>query len=117
VRRHLASARTRIGCGADRLEQHRERRQTQRQGEGAVAIIRVKPVVAGLQNETRGHLDGFVTRPADLKKDPVLPLQEYFPVIQQARGLHQTESVDQGFRFEAEKARRLEPLGAGRRGE
>ena len=76
-----------------RLQQHFVRRDTQRQAQGAVAIVRIDPVVAGLEDHTRRHLDRFVPGAGDLKENPVLALQNDFAIVQPPRHLHQTRAV------------------------
>ena len=117
VRRHLASAGTRVVRGADGLEQHVHGRHAQSQAERAVAVVRVKPVVPGAGRHSRGHLDSLMACAADLKEDAFLALEQDLTVVEQARGLHQTEGPDQGLGFESERACKVEPFGAGWRGE
>ncbi len=100
VRRHLPPARGRIGGRAGGLLQHFVRRHAQRQAQGAVAVVRIDPILAGAQRHARGHLERFVPGAADLEEDPVLPLQRHFPVVQPAGSVHQAEGADELFRRE-----------------
>jgi hypothetical protein len=101
VRGHLPAARSRIGGRADRLLQHLERRHAQREAQRAVAVVWVDPILAGVERHAGGHLQRFVAGPADLEKNPVLPLQRHLPVVQPAGGVHQAESADELLRCEA----------------
>ena len=101
VRRHLAAARRRIGSRARRLQEHILGRHAQRQAQGAVAIVREEPVVAGAQREPRGDLYRFMPGATDLEKDLILPLQQDLPVVDAPGGVHQTESMYELFGFQA----------------
>ncbi len=68
--------------GAHGLEKLVQRRKTQGQGEGAVPVIEVEPVVARPEVCSQGHLNGFVAGARDLEEGLVLPLQADFPVVQ-----------------------------------
>jgi len=55
VRRHLASAGTGVvGC-ANALQEHVVRLHPERQAQGAVAVVRIEPVVSGLQRQAGGE--------------------------------------------------------------
>ena len=68
MRGHLTSAGRRIGRRSHGLQHHFVRCDAQRQGQRAVAIIGIEPVVAGAQHEPRGNLDGLMTGPESEKR-------------------------------------------------
>ena len=82
MRGHLPAAGSRVGRRAHRLQQHFLGRHAQRQAKRAVAIIRIKPIVPGLNDKAGRDLHRLMPRAADLKKDPVLALQQDFAVVQ-----------------------------------
>ena len=114
---HLATTGTGIGGGTDGLEEHVEGRHAEGEGEGAVAVIRIEPVVTGLADEAGGDLDGFMAGSADLKVDFVLALEQDFAVVYGPGGLHEAKGAEQGFGIEPEGLGRFKPFGAGWRGE
>jgi hypothetical protein len=82
VRRHLPAARGRIVLGADGGEQHLERGHPEGEAEGAIAIVRVEPVVSGAEGNTGSGDDGLVAGAADLEEDQALTLELDFLVIE-----------------------------------
>ena len=96
VRRHLAPAGSGIVLRADALQQHLVRRLADHEGQRAVAIIGEEPVVPGFQHQARGHQDGFMPCPADLKEDLVLALELDFAVVNLAGEKHRAVNADQG---------------------
>ena len=82
VRRHLASTGVGIVLGADGAEQHLERRHAQGEAQGAIAIVGMEPVVAGLQHHAGGGEHGFVPGAADLEEDQALVFELNLFVIQ-----------------------------------
>ncbi len=88
MRRHLPAAGRRIVRGANRLQEHVVRRHAQHQHQRAIAIVGEKPVVAGLQQQTRRGENSLVPRTADLKEDLVLPLELDFAVVEPPREEH-----------------------------
>ena len=95
MRRHLPPAGPRILSRADRPEQHLVRGRPQSQAEPAVAVIRVKPVVGGLEGQSSGDAERFVAGAGDLKVDFLLPLEQDFAVIHPARHVHEAVGVDE----------------------
>ena len=93
MRWHLASARGRVGARPNRLQQHVERRNPQRQAKGPVAIVGIKPVVARTEQHSRGGLDRLVPGPADLKIDLIAALEDDLPVIEAPGEVHVAVSV------------------------
>jgi len=71
VRRHLASAGSRIVCSADGLQQSFQRRDAEHQAQGAVAIVRVGPVNTGTKKQAHCGSDGFVAGAGNLEVDYV----------------------------------------------
>ena len=88
VRRHLPAAGVRIVLAADRAEEHLERRHAEHQAQRAVAVVGMKPVVAGLQDHARRREDAFVSGAADLEEDQALVLELDFLVVQLPRQHH-----------------------------
>ena len=93
--RHLASARGRIFRGPNSLLQHLARRHAQGQAQGAVAIVRIEPIVPGSHRHGRGNLHGLVPRAADLEVNAVLAFERDLAVIQPPGRVHQAESANQ----------------------
>ena len=84
-----------IGFGAHGLQQHFFGSHAERQAQGAVAIIGIKPVVPGPQSESGGGADGFMPGAADLEINPVLALEKNLPVVDAAGEIHDAKSPDQ----------------------
>ena len=95
VRRHLASAGTRIIGGAHGLEQHFVRSGTQGEDEGTVPIIRIEPVVRRLEAKGGGDADGFVTGSRDLEKDLLLAFEQDFAVVHPAGRVHRPIGINE----------------------
>ena len=60
----------------------------EREHESAVAIVRKKPIVGRLQDQTGGDESGFVSCAADLEVDFILALELDFAVVEAAREKH-----------------------------
>ena len=84
-----------IVLGADAGEEHLERRHAERQAQRAVAVVRIEPVVAGLERHARRDEDGFVSGAADLEEDQALVLELDFLVVDPARQHHRAVRVEQ----------------------
>src|SRR5450432_25468 len=98
---HLASTGAGIiGC-AYGSEEHFVGRAAQGEAESAVAIVRIEPVVGGLESEAGGDAEGFVASPGNLKKDLLLALEEDFAVVDAARHVHEAVGVDELLRSQA----------------
>ena len=95
VRRHLAAAARRIVLGADRREQHLERRHAEREAERAIAVVREEPVVAGAQVQAGGHEHGLVPGAADLEECLALVLELDLLVVDLPRQEHQAVGGEQ----------------------
>ena len=93
--RHLASARSGIVRGAYSLEQHFIRRDAEGQTQGAIAIIRIDPIVARSQAHAGSHFDRFMSGSADLKIDAILPFQGDLAIVEAPGRLHSTEGADE----------------------
>ena len=98
VRRHLAAAGCGIGFGADSLQEHVVGRDAEHQHQGAVAIVREKPIVGGLQEQPGGGEHGFMAGAADLKEQAILALQLDFAIVQAPRQEHGAIDANQGLR-------------------
>jgi hypothetical protein len=94
VRGHLAAAVARVGVGADRREQHLERRDAELQAERAVAIVAVEPVVARLQRQPGSDEDRFMSGAADLEERLALVLELDLFVVEAARAHHAAIDVE-----------------------
>jgi len=68
MRRHLAAAGVRVIGSAYRRQKHFGRCHAERQAEGAVAIVRIEPVVCGPKRFSRRDQHRLVSRAGDLKK-------------------------------------------------
>ena len=92
--RHLAPTRRRIVGGADRLEQHLEGTDTEREHERAVAVVGEEPVVTGAQVASEAQQQRLVARTRDLEERAVLLAQRDLAVIEAARYERQSEIGD-----------------------
>ncbi len=101
VRGHLAATGGRIGGGADRLQELSGRADAQGEAEGAVAIVREKPVVAGAQVHCRSHQQGFMPGTGDLKVDFLLALEQDLAIVDPPRKNHQPVDIQQLLRGKA----------------
>ena len=80
--RHLSAGAVRIVVGPYRSEEMVERDLADRERQGTVAIVEVKPIVAALEVGSHRNLDGLVSGPRDLEEDLVLALEGDLAVIQ-----------------------------------
>ena len=94
--RHLAAAGGGIGRCSDALQKHRFRCDAEGEGERAVAVVEMEPIVAGVEGEAGGALNSFMACTADLEEDPVLALEHHLTVVQAPGGLHEPEGALQG---------------------
>src|SRR5439155_9718580 len=98
------------------LLQHLVRRDAQSQAQGAVAIVRIEPIVAGSHRHRGSDLHGFVTRTADLKINAALAFERDLAVIQAPGRVYQAEGANQLLRSQPFEARRdIRLLGSDRR--
>jgi hypothetical protein len=81
VRGHLTPAAGRILRRAHGLEQLLLHGVAQRQADGAVAVVRKEPVVAGLQRHARGYQQGLMPGAGYLEEDLLLPLEQDLAVV------------------------------------
>ena len=95
--RHLPAAGTGIVTRAHGLQQHVVGGRAQRQAERPVAVIRIKPVVAGLQGQGRGHAHGFMPGTGDLEEDLLLAFEHDLAVVHPPGGIHVAVGFDQLF--------------------
>src|SRR5262249_20176578 len=86
---HLASAGGRIVGRTSPLLQHVLGSDAERQAESAVAVMRIEPIVGGLQRQRRGDKYSFVAGAGNLKERFVLRLELYFFVVDAPRRVHQ----------------------------
>src|SRR6516165_6153854 len=98
---HLASAAGRIVSRPHRLQKHIRRGNSQCQAQSAIAIVREKPVVARSKGKRGSNLKRFMTCRRYLKEDLLLPLKEYFAVVQPAGQVHQPVNLNQLLRTQA----------------
>ena len=95
VRRHLSAAGTRIVGGAHGLQQHFVGGGAQGEDEGAVPIIRIEPVVSGLEAEAGSYADGLVAGAGDLEKDLLLAFEQDFAVVDTAGRVHRPIRINE----------------------
>src|SRR6202165_5893657 len=95
VRGHLAAAGTGIVGRADSAEQHFVGSGAQGETQGAVAVIRIEPVVGWLQRKSRSDAHGFVAGAGDLEENLLLPLEQDLAVVHAARGEHYAVRINQ----------------------
>src|SRR5262252_8270176 len=95
VRRHLPSPGTRIIRSAHALQEHLIGLDTKSKAQRAIAIVGVKPVVAGLEGQTGSYAHGLVSSARHLEEDLLLALEQNLPVIDTPRGIHQAIGMDE----------------------
>ena len=86
---------------SDGAEQHLERRHPERQTQGSIAIVRVEPVVPGLEVHAGRHEHGFVPGAADLEEDQALVLELNLFVVEPPGHDHRPVRTEQIFTGEA----------------
>src|SRR5207248_4908696 len=91
---HLPAARCRVGRRPDRLHQHLERRDPERQREGAIAVVGEEPVVAGAQGASEAEQQRLVSRARDLEERAVLLAKRDLTVVAEARHEREAEVVE-----------------------
>src|SRR5207237_6901864 len=64
------------------------------EAEGAVTVVRIEPVVAGLEGQPRGDEHGLVPRARNLEEDFVLPLELNLLVVNAPRQVHRAVDAD-----------------------
>ena len=74
--------------GADCGKQLFERRHAELETKRAIAIVGIKPIVAGLQNHAGGDQHCFMSGAANLKEDLVLVFELDLFVVEPAREIH-----------------------------
>jgi hypothetical protein len=62
--------------------------------------------VTGAKHHTRGRAGRFVSRPADLEIDSILPLQQDFAIVESTRHLHDAERTFQRIAVEVRRTER-----------
>ena len=78
-------------------EQLLQRRHPKLQTQRAIAIVRIKPIVARLQDYACSNQHGFMSRAADLKEDPVLALELNLFVVEPSRQVHRAIDLEHQF--------------------
>ena len=107
VRGHLSSAVARVERRADAGEQHLERGHAELKAERPIAVVRMEPVVAGLEGHPGSDLHGFVAGAADLEEDAALVAELDLLVVELPRSEHAAVHIEQGARSEAAIPARL----------
>ena len=79
----------------DGAQQHLERRHAEREAERAVAVVRIEPVVAGLQRHAGGDEHRLVAGAADLEEDQALVLELDLLVVDLPRQHHRAVGAEQ----------------------
>ena len=92
---HLPATGVRVVGGSHPGKQHFRGRHAERQGERAVAVVGIEPVVRRPQRLACGHEHGFVTRARNLKKDLVLALELDLLVVDAPRQEDQPVHIEQ----------------------
>src|SRR6266404_1722018 len=98
--RHLSSAGGRISRCADGLVQHFCGCDAELEEKRAIAVVRVEPVVGGLQYHSRGGEYSLVAGAGNLKEDLVLSLELDLFVIELAGQKHCAISANELIRPE-----------------
>ena len=88
VARHLSTARSGVDCGANCFVQHFGWRDSEREAQRAIAVVRVEPIVGGLENHSCCSEHRFVASPGNLEEDLVLTFQLNFFVVQASGEQH-----------------------------
>ena len=104
VRGHLPSAGAGVVFRADRAQQHLQRRDAERQAQRSIPVVRIEPVVSGLQAQTRGGDDRLVAGAADLEEDEALTLELNFFVVELPRQHHRAVGPKQFLARQAQRA-------------
>ncbi len=91
---HLTSARARSLTRAYSLQKLIIRRHAQGENQSAIAVIRVKPVIAAAQRHASGNEERLVSGAGNLKEGPLLALEHDLPVIKAAGEKHQAIDID-----------------------
>ena len=94
---HLAPAGGGIVFRAHCREQHLVRRESERETEGAVPVVRIEPVVPRPQQHSGRGEDRLVTGAADLEEDQALALELDFLVVEPSRQQHRAVCAEQVF--------------------
>ena len=98
---HLAPGRGRIVAGPDRLQEHLVGGDAELEDQGAVPVVRVEPVVSGLQDHPGGRANRLVPHAVDLKVDLVLALELDLFVVEAAGEVDVAVGGDEGPGVEA----------------
>src|SRR5258708_7402279 len=101
VRRHLASAGAGVVRGTDCAEEHFIRCAAEGEAQSAVAVIRVEPVVGGLESQAGSYAESFMACARDLEEDFLLALEQDLAVVNAARHVHEVVVVDELLRSQA----------------
>src|SRR5438445_6066736 len=94
VRRHLPSTRAGIVSSAHRLQKHVVGRNTQSEAKSPITVVRIEPVVAGLQRERGSYSDGLMASPGNLEEDLLLALEHDLPVVDAPGRVHNPVGFD-----------------------
>ncbi len=100
VRGHLTATTGRVGRGANCLQQLVFDGRSKGEREGAVAVVREKPVVSGAQRHAGGDEEGFMAGARNLEEDFLLALEGNLAVVGAARQDHQAIEMQQILRRE-----------------
>ena len=92
--RHLPPTGCGIGGGADRLHQHLGRRDTERERERAVAVVREEPVVSGPQVVRESEQQRLVARAGNLEERPILLAQRDLAIVAEPRNERELEILE-----------------------
>ena len=74
------------------------------QAQGAIAVVRVEPVVSGFEGQARSGDDGLVAGAADLKEDQALTFELDFLVVELPRQHHRAVGPKQFVARQAQRA-------------
>src|SRR6266478_6312927 len=94
VRRHLPPTRAGIFGRAHRLQKHVVGRNAQPQAKSPITVVRIEPVVAGLQRERGSYSDGLMASPGNLKENLLLALEHDLPVVDAPGRVHNPVGFD-----------------------
>src|SRR6185503_16610811 len=104
MRGHLTAVRVWVGGSADCGKELFERRHAELEAESSVAVVRIKPIIAGLQSHAGCDQYCLVPSTTDLKENLILVFELDFLVVDAAREIHRAVHLEHLF---ARKTRAL----------
>jgi hypothetical protein len=95
VGRHLPATARRIAGGSYRLQQLLLDSVAKSKADGAIAVVREEPVVAGPHRHTGSDEECLVTCAGYLEEDLLLAFEDDLPIVGSPREIHQPVELNQ----------------------